>query len=144
MAGTLVADALQSSTSSAAPVFKDSNGNEVGQLCRAWCNFDGTTGSIRSSFNVSSVTRFAAGSYTVNFTNAMPSQNYAVAGNHSKTDAYRGGAVICADFSSTSTYTGTPEGSVKLTTSCRIYAIMTIASTAPVDAASVSVGFFGG
>jgi hypothetical protein len=45
--------------------------------CRAWANFSGDTGTIRASGNVSSVTKNAAGDYTVNFTNAMPNANYA-------------------------------------------------------------------
>jgi hypothetical protein len=48
-------------------------------MCRAWCNFDGTTGSgntIRASGNVSSVTRGATGRYVVNFTTAMPDADY--------------------------------------------------------------------
>ena len=46
--------------------------------CRAWVNFDGTTTtpSIRGSGNVSSVTRNDTGDYTVNFTTAMPDNNY--------------------------------------------------------------------
>lgn len=47
---------------------------------RAWVNFNGTgTPAIRASFNVSSITDNGTGSYTVNFTNAMPDANYAVA-----------------------------------------------------------------
>jgi hypothetical protein len=48
-------------------------------LCRAWVNFNGTTTppTIRASGNVSSVTRNATGSFTVNFTTAMPDVNYA-------------------------------------------------------------------
>ena len=55
--------------SGSAPVF----------ACRAWVNFDGTltTGNIRASGNVSSVTRNAAGLYTVNFATAMPDAGYA-------------------------------------------------------------------
>jgi hypothetical protein len=48
--------------------------------CRAWINFDGTSGSIgagRASGNVSSVTDNGTGDYTINFTNAMPDSNYA-------------------------------------------------------------------
>jgi hypothetical protein len=47
---------------------------------RAWVNFDGTTTTptIRASGNVSSVTKVATGSYTTNFTTAMPDANYAV------------------------------------------------------------------
>jgi hypothetical protein len=59
---------------------------------RAWVNFDGTkdtTGAtstsntnrlIRGSGNVSSVLRNGLGDYTVNFTVAMPDENYSVAG----------------------------------------------------------------
>ena len=48
--------------------------------CRAWVNFDGTgTVAIRASGNVSSITDNGTGSYTVNFTTAMPDANYAAA-----------------------------------------------------------------
>jgi hypothetical protein len=45
---------------------------------KAWVNFNGTSGTIRSQYNVSSITRNAAGDYTVNFTTAMPNTNYCV------------------------------------------------------------------
>jgi len=47
---------------------------------KAWVNFNGTTspGTIRASFNVSSVTRNGTGDYTANFTTAMPDANYCV------------------------------------------------------------------
>lgn len=46
--------------------------------CRAWVNFNGTgTVAIRASGNVSSITDNGTGNYTVNFTNAMPDENYA-------------------------------------------------------------------
>jgi hypothetical protein len=45
--------------------------------CRAWVNFNGTgTPAIRASGNVSSITDIAAGTYTVNFTTALPDANY--------------------------------------------------------------------
>ncbi len=47
---------------------------------KAWVNFNGTTGAIRSSYNVASVTRNAPGDYTVNFTTAFADVNYAVSG----------------------------------------------------------------
>ena len=54
--------------------------------CRAWANFDGTSGSgtgnsditINGSGNVSSITDNGTGNYTVNFTTDMPDTNYAV------------------------------------------------------------------
>ena len=47
---------------------------------RAWGSFDGSTTPItpNGSGNVSSITRLAAASYRVTFTNAMPNENYAV------------------------------------------------------------------
>ena len=44
--------------------------------CRAWVNFDGTSGSIRGSANVTSVTRNSTGNYTINFSSSMPDANY--------------------------------------------------------------------
>jgi hypothetical protein len=54
--------------------------NEQKQICKAWVNFDGTTspGTIRSSYNVSSVTKNGAGDYTVNFATPMADANYSV------------------------------------------------------------------
>ena len=59
--------------------------------CRAWVNFDGTSGSgtgssditIRGSGNVSSITDNGTGDYTVNFTTAMPDADYSVCGSSS-------------------------------------------------------------
>lgn len=49
-------------------------------VARAWVNFNGTgTVAIRASFNVSSITDNGTGSYTVNFTTAMPDANYSCA-----------------------------------------------------------------
>jgi hypothetical protein len=46
---------------------------------RAAVNFNGVGAAvIRSSYNVSSVTRLAAGDYLINFTTAMPNNNYIV------------------------------------------------------------------
>ena len=64
-------------TGSGAPTFKNSSGTEIGQLCRAWVNFNGlNTVAIRDDFNVSSITDNGTGDYTVTFTNAMPNANY--------------------------------------------------------------------
>ena len=51
---------------------------------RAWVNFVGTgTVSINASGNVSSITDNAVGNYTVNFTTAMPDDDYSVNGSTS-------------------------------------------------------------
>jgi hypothetical protein len=57
---------------------------EQKQICKAWVNFDGenafspnpSTIAIRSSYNVSSVTKNGTGSYTLNFTTSMSDANY--------------------------------------------------------------------
>lgn len=75
--GNLLADVVQSSTAGTPPQFNDGNGTQTGTLCRAWVNFNGTgTVAIRASFNVSSITDNGTGSYSVNFTTAMPDANY--------------------------------------------------------------------
>ena len=91
MAGIVIADTLRSGSTSAPPTFQNFNGVEYGQLCRAWVSFTGSTASIRSSFNVSSVTRSSTGAYTVNFTSAFVDANYSVAG--SVTASYGGAAM---------------------------------------------------
>ena len=79
--GSVLTDTVQSSTAATAPVFKDGNGTQIGTLCRAWVNFNGTgTVAIRASFNVSSITDNGTGDYTVNFTTAMPDANYSAVG----------------------------------------------------------------
>jgi len=56
--------------------------NTENYKCRAWVNFNGTgTVAIRASGNVTSITDNAVGVYTVNFTTAMPDNNYAFAGS---------------------------------------------------------------
>jgi hypothetical protein len=59
---------------------------EQKQICKAWVNFNGTnafspnpsTSAIRSSYNVSSITKNGNGDYTVNFTTAMNNTDYGV------------------------------------------------------------------
>jgi hypothetical protein len=91
--GSVLTDTVQTSTAATAPVFKDGNGTQIGTLCRAWVNFNGTgTVAIRASFNVSSITDNGTGDYTVNFTTAMPDANYSVVASSSYTaNGVRGG-----------------------------------------------------
>jgi len=79
-------------TGSGAPTVKNSSGTEVGQFCKAWCNFQGTgTVTIRDSFNITSITDRDTGKYTLNFTSAMPNTNYAaVFGANADTAGYAG------------------------------------------------------
>jgi len=47
-------------------------------ICKAWGKFNGSTGAILDSYNVSGVVRNSAGWYDVSFTNNMPDANYVV------------------------------------------------------------------
>ena len=66
------------------PVKLKANMNASGSApmyaCRAWVRFNGTTGAILASGNVSGVVRNTAGDYTITFATAMPDANYAVVG----------------------------------------------------------------
>ena len=76
---------INSSAVSTPTIFADSGGTAIGTLCRAWVNFNGSTGSIRGSFNVSSVTVNSTGYFTIALTNALPNINYSVVGGMSAT-----------------------------------------------------------
>ena len=51
------------------------NNNYKG-TCRAWCNYNGILNTIRSSYNISSVTDEATGQFRFNFTTPMPNDDY--------------------------------------------------------------------
>jgi len=71
MAGTFVSDTIQNGAGATVPTTTVINGS-----AKAWVNFNGTGGTIRASYNVSSITVSSAGQYTVNFTNAFSDTNY--------------------------------------------------------------------
>lgn len=74
--------------------------------CRAWINFDGTSGSIgtgRDNGNVSGVTDNGTGDYTVNFTTAMPDRNYAVTVSCYGQSSSGKNASVCTGSSGTET-----------------------------------------
>ena len=72
--GTINVDTLTASTG----VLATQNG--MTGIAKAWVNFTGASGgaTINGSFNVSSITRYGLGAYTINLTTALPSVNYAV------------------------------------------------------------------
>ena len=77
---TLVTGTIKSNTANP-PLFQNTSGTEIGTLCRAWVNFNGTgTVAIRASYNVSSITDNGTGDYTVNFATAMVDANYSLTG----------------------------------------------------------------
>jgi hypothetical protein len=74
MAGQLTIDTLRAGSG----VLATQNG--MTGVGKGWVNFNGISGSvaIRSSFNVSSVTRNGTGDYSISFTTTMPDANFAV------------------------------------------------------------------
>ena len=95
MAGTVVASTINNDTG----LF--STNNAYSGIAKAWVNFNGiTTVTINNSFNVSSITRNAAGDYTINFTTAMPNIYYAVNANCASTGTYSG---LLVEINSTAT-----------------------------------------
>ena len=75
MAGALTISTLNNDTG----VLATQNG--MTGIAKAWGNFNGSSGTVNDSFNISSVTRNATGDYTVNLTTAMPNTNYSVVGS---------------------------------------------------------------
>lgn len=63
-----------------------SNGVTTNAL--AWVRFNGASGAIASSYNVSSVTRNALGTYVVNFATALADTNYTAFGSPSPNTGY--------------------------------------------------------
>ena len=69
---TIKTETLSTPSNATVPVDTVVNGT-----AKAWVNFNGTgTVAIRRAFNVSSITDNGSGSYTINFTTAMPDANY--------------------------------------------------------------------
>ena len=64
--------------SSAAPVFQNTSGTEIGSLVKMWINFDMNAGSITDSFNVSSITDDGTGLFTVTYSSAFSNTNYCI------------------------------------------------------------------
>jgi hypothetical protein len=75
---TLSVGTIQSNTTSP-PTINNSAGTAIGTFCRAWVNFNASSGTptISASFNVSSLGDNGLGNYTVNIDIDMPDANYA-------------------------------------------------------------------
>jgi hypothetical protein len=101
------------------------------QGAKAWVNFNGTTspGTIRSSYNVSSVTKNGTGDYTVNFATALADANYSVVGISTQ-DTATGRAITVNE----------PNPSVRSTSSIRFY--VTYYEATRYDSSSISLIFF--
>jgi len=117
------------SNSTTATVFKNTVGTEIGQICKAWVNFNGTgTISIRDNFNVSSITDSGTGVYTANFSTTMPNNDYASVVSAGNNDKGRYGMMIDSDD--------------KTTSGCKIFGFQT-GTGSSLDAEEVSLAIFG-
>ena len=88
-------------------VIKDLSGNILKQQATAWVNFDGSDGSIRDSYNISSVVKNDTGDYTIHFSESMNNTNYC--------------AVVSSSYAAgTGTHTIIQDGNDYSTTSLRI------------------------
>jgi len=117
MAGTLTISTLSDGTNSTSAT------NCIQGSAKAWANWAGASGTINSSYNVSSVTRNSTGNYTVNFTNAMPNTTYAISGcmNRNAGAADAGGIGYFSQATgSTGVYTYAPQSSFNDVTSASI------------------------
>lgn len=77
MAGTLTISTLSDGTNSTSAT------NPIRGSAKAWANWGWVSSAVtvRSSYNVSSVTRPSSQNYIVNFTSAMANANYCAIGN---------------------------------------------------------------
>ena len=75
---------INAATSTGLSVSSDGSGivklqsNGVATNALAWVNYNGSAATIRSAYNVSSVTKNGGGDYTLNFTTALSDANYVV------------------------------------------------------------------
>jgi hypothetical protein len=121
MAGTLTISTLSDGTNSTSAT------NPILGSAKTWVNFNGGTAAIRSSYNVSSVTRNSNGNYTIAYTNALADANYAI-------------LVTPYDISSSSTNGLSTHLSSTTTTNAVI--IVGIYSTGVYDATYICVAIF--
>jgi hypothetical protein len=77
--GATTAGVIKSTSTSQPSTFQNSEGTEIGVMCRAWVNFTASASpTINNDFNIATVARTGAGQYTITFTNPMPNATYAV------------------------------------------------------------------
>jgi hypothetical protein len=82
MAGALTISTLNNDTG----VLATQNG--MTGIAKAWVYYNGSTQTINSSFNISSVTRSSTGVFILNFSTAMPTANYSICATGGSTTGY--------------------------------------------------------
>ena len=135
MAGSLVISTLNNDTG----VLATQNG--MTGIAKAWVNFSGVSSTtIKSSFNVSSVTYVSTGKYTVNFTTAMADANYALALGICGLGSSGGGKILVENSSGTG---GTLGRTTSAVTVLSCYSFQNPGSGTDDNAYSNSVTVFG-
>jgi len=132
MAGSFVANQLNTDTG----VFQ--NNNAFNGMAKAWVIFNGASPTIYGQHNVSSITRNAAGDYTINFLIPMVNANYSVIGSSSLNTTSAAYTFVISNAMSTTPFVQAPT-----TTACRIVVTNSNASSGVVDAFYTSVAIFG-
>lgn len=103
-----VSGAIQGNASVTPPVFADSSNTEIGRLAIAFVRFVGSSGSIYSAFNVSSVSYVSTGKYTVNFARTLADSSYSFVSAVQRDTTGPGTLTLTADS------TGVGTGSILL------------------------------
>ena len=131
MAGTLTISTLSDGTNST------SSTNCIQGSAKAWVNFDGSAAvgaqSVRTSYNVSSVTKNGMDDYTVTFTNALTDANYAPVVSSGRGSTWSGS---CAMYMSASFTYQAP------TTTTLRFTLLTYNASGALNAAMVSLACF--
>ena len=128
MAGQLTIDTLKASSG----VLATQNG--MTGIAKAWVSYNGVAQTISNSFNVSSVTYNTTGSYTVNFTTAMPNATYSILSTASNAPSTSSVVMNC-NANSTGTIIS------PTTTSCLLFA-QSRSTGSGIDAAYIYVAVF--
>lgn len=122
MAGTVVADTIQNGAGTST-----SMDNAIYGSAKAWVNFAGSTGTIRTSYNCSSVTRVTTGQYTMNLTNALTDANFVITGTCGSGNVYGNYAIANRGQGSNTSSTATFNTFITHTTSLADCDLITVA-----------------
>lgn len=98
MAGTILSQTIQNGVGAST-----STSNIVRGTAKAWVQYNGFTQTVNASNNVSSVTYLSGGDYTINFTTAMPSANYAVIGSTNGVSGSGGPGIVAPQYATSLT-----------------------------------------
>lgn len=110
----------------------NASGDAPVSACRAWVCFNGITGTIKNSFNISSIVKNGTGDYTINFSKLMPTSDYIYTTGLTATSTSGNTISVSAHGSYQS------EPTLKTTSQLRVM----VASSVKADAQDVNIGVF--